>query len=157
MRNAKLEGTIFYKTNLDKVDLRNIIVNSETNFSYSSMFLIQVNMEVFSIVQYENSFILKKPEDLQLQTLITNFCQLRLEVLKSKRECTICKKILPANSEIAKLKCGHIFHKKCIKQFLKTNYKCPKCNIKTNWFECIKLHENKSKPTSPSKIKVIKN
>ena len=37
--------------------------------------------------------------------------------------CTICLEVVSETP----LKCGHVFHKKCIKQWLKNNDTCPNC------------------------------
>jgi hypothetical protein len=150
LRNADLRGTIFIKANLDKVDFRNVIVNSETDFSYSSMFLVQINRNIFDIVKYENTFIIEKPDDTVLQTLITEFSELKLESLRFKNpkdpekifintECPVCLEEFGQNIEVAMLPCGHIAHEECLKLCLERKSECPICRFKTNHFKRINI------------------
>ena len=41
-------------------------------------------------------------------------------------ECMIC--LEPLNNEIAEVSCSHLFHYKCIKEWLSNNDRCPLCN-----------------------------
>ena len=47
---------------------------------------------------------------------------------KQYDECSIC--LEPCRFGRYKLQCKHIFHKKCIKEWFKTNKSCPNCRIK---------------------------
>ena len=47
---------------------------------------------------------------------------------KSKYKCTICMMKFEEEDMVSKLKCNHIFHEDCIKEWLKEySYKCPVC------------------------------
>lgn len=50
---------------------------------------------------------------------------------KSKKEivdnCTICLNKIESNEYIRKLKCNHLFHKKCVDNWLKKNIENPSC------------------------------
>ena len=42
--------------------------------------------------------------------------------------CLICQEDINfCHEEISVLNCGHLFHKKCLKQWLDTNSTCPEC------------------------------
>ena len=41
--------------------------------------------------------------------------------------CNICLNEFKSGYKISKLKCGHCFHKKCIKKWLSQNDTCPNC------------------------------
>ena len=43
------------------------------------------------------------------------------------KECTICQDVYKEREYSRKLKCGHMFHKKCIDRWLKQNPSCPIC------------------------------
>ena len=51
-------------------------------------------------------------------------------------ECVICMQEFKDSDQIAELRCDsrHIFHKKCIEDWLKNNDTCPTCrrNVKEN-------------------------
>ena len=54
----------------------------------------------------------------------------------NSNECSICFDNIN-NEEIKKLECGHIFHKKCINDWLKINPICPYCRKYTlKFFNC---------------------
>ena len=48
------------------------------------------------------------------------------------RQCPICLKRLKKN--ILALPCTHLFHKRCVKVWLKQHPKCPTCRFKCNWY-----------------------
>ena len=51
--------------------------------------------------------------------------------------CLICQEDINfCHQEISVLNCGHLFHKKCLQQWLDTNSTCPECKyaVKTNDF-----------------------
>jgi len=56
------------------------------------------------------------------------------EKLKKKFTCAICleeiKDLQQNKSDITITKCGHIFCKKCLNEWLKDNDKCPTCRTK---------------------------
>jgi hypothetical protein len=45
-------------------------------------------------------------------------------------ECSICLEVFDKYSNVNKLKCGHIYHKICIIEWLSKDYSCPNCRIK---------------------------
>ncbi|MFH1461914.1 MAG: pentapeptide repeat-containing protein [bacterium] len=149
LRKSILTNTNFDGANLDKVDLKDVIVDKNTNFSNSSMFLVNVNRTIFDIVKSENTFLIEKPDDSILDTLITELRELKLEQLKPKKPisdpkkvfedntCQICLEEFVENTEIAMLPCGHIFHVECISKWFSQKYECPLCRFRTNWFKTI--------------------
>ena len=46
-------------------------------------------------------------------------------MIKTDRNCTICLENLTDN--IIKLKCSHLYHKECIKNWIKKKPNCPMC------------------------------
>ena len=49
------------------------------------------------------------------------------------KDCVICINKIESNEYIRKLKCNHLFHKKCVDNWLKKNIdnpSCPLCRIK---------------------------
>ena len=52
------------------------------------------------------------------------------------RECSICQEVYEDRTRIARLKCSHEFHKKCVQRWLYANDSCPLCRadvIKYNY------------------------
>lgn len=47
---------------------------------------------------------------------------------ESNDECNICLSQFKKNDSCKKLACNHIFHKKCVDDWLAINIKCPFCN-----------------------------
>jgi len=43
--------------------------------------------------------------------------------------CTICIENLETNERVIKLKCEHMFHPKCINQWINIHERCPNCNL----------------------------
>lgn len=43
------------------------------------------------------------------------------------KDCIICINKIESNEYIRKLKCNHLFHKKCVDNWLKKNQNCPMC------------------------------
>ena len=44
-------------------------------------------------------------------------------------DCTICLEEFNNDEEIIKLKCNHLFHSKCIDDWIEKNQSCPLCRI----------------------------
>lgn len=44
-------------------------------------------------------------------------------------ECSICLEVFDEGSKVNKFKCGHIYHKKCIIEWLSKDDSCPNCRI----------------------------
>lgn len=50
--------------------------------------------------------------------------------LYDKKECPICFENLKIKDEVYLIKCGHLFHKKCLKLWIqKYNINCPTCRV----------------------------
>jgi hypothetical protein len=63
-----------------------------------------------------------------------NFTLFRFKIYKIKSqdnllldECSICLESYIVNDKIIYLNCGHIYHKDCIKSWLKKSNTCPHC------------------------------
>ena len=48
---------------------------------------------------------------------------------EEERECMVCLDMLQKGEEARCLPCCHIFHRKCIDDWLLTKWKCPLCNL----------------------------
>jgi hypothetical protein len=44
-------------------------------------------------------------------------------------DCTICLEEFNNDDEIVKLKCNHLFHSKCIDDWIEKNQSCPLCRV----------------------------
>ena len=51
------------------------------------------------------------------------------EELLNDINCTICLEEFNNDEEIIKLKCNHLFHSKCIDDWIKKNQSCPLCRV----------------------------
>jgi len=60
-------------------------------------------------------------------------------------DCTICLEECIAYPELVTTKCGHTFHRKCLKDWLNKNNVCPNCKGTEPWAEFIPV----VKPTCP--------
>jgi hypothetical protein len=60
-------------------------------------------------------------------------------------DCTICLEACIAYPELVTTKCGHTFHRKCLKDWLNKNNVCPNCKGSEPWAEFVPL----AKPTCP--------
>ncbi len=58
---------------------------------------------------------------------LTNVKNLKLD----KMICSVCNQYFEANEKIINLRCGHMFHNVCIRQYLEENPVCPKCPLRT--------------------------
>lgn len=47
--------------------------------------------------------------------------------IENEEECPICYDELNEENIVVIIKCGHIFHKKCINRWLNQNFSCPIC------------------------------
>jgi len=71
-------------------------------------------------------------EQVSLKELLPKYKKVTKELLKPDQHgevpcCSICQEVYKENEYSRKLKCGHIFHKKCVDRWLKKNPSCPVC------------------------------
>ena len=64
---------------------------------------------------------MQKKKHLRIKTIAPNDADNLLN------ECPICLDKYENNDKICILKCDHVFHEKCIKEWLKNNESCPNC------------------------------
>lgn len=70
--------------------------------------------------------------DVEVKTLletVNRTSELEVYYGTKKEHCTICCDNINYSQIVRKLKCGHIFHYKCIDEWLETNTKCPNCRL----------------------------
>jgi E3 ubiquitin-protein ligase RHA2 len=53
-------------------------------------------------------------------------------LIAHQNTCSICLSDFRKRSTMRKLKCDHIFHKRCIDKWLHTSINCPTCRIALN-------------------------
>ena len=88
-----------------------------------SVTVIETNQRYISFIDNVNSYI----DDLLLSIDLTEFNVVQ-ERQTIDTECGICKKNIKRDDLSIKLRCGHIFSKKCIMNWFKIgNNHCPKC------------------------------
>lgn len=56
-------------------------------------------------------------------------------------DCCVCLELLQEN-KISTASCGHIFHSKCMREFLKIDDRCPLCR-QTIYNDEIRINRNK--------------
>lgn len=76
-------------------------------------------------------------EILGLERVSVNDIIPKQKVIKSddpliKEICVVCHEDYKCGEYKRSLNCGHIFHKKCIDKWLKTNLSCPYCRLLIN-------------------------
>ena len=70
--------------------------------------------------------------DVEVKTLletVNRTSELEVYYGTNKEHCTICCDNINYSQIVRKLKCDHIFHYKCIDEWLETNTKCPNCRL----------------------------
>ena len=103
-----------------------------------------------STKRYNNNGRIKDSSDDEKKSKMIKYSWLKKEKLtemenekKDNYECSICLRIIKKNDDINQLKCGHVFHYKCIESLVDHQlYKCPncRCNFKTE--EKKKINQN---------------
>ncbi|CAD8107808.1 unnamed protein product [Paramecium sonneborni] len=93
---------------------------------------IEISVQQLSI-DYRKFNQKKNPNSLELLSLtnVRNYFIYNVELQNKSFECTIClEQINQSEIPIIQLKCHntHIFHEKCIRDWLQQNKKCPLCN-----------------------------
>lgn len=53
--------------------------------------------------------------------------------------CDICKELFSEKCDVTAIRCGHIYHEKCIKLWLNNSRSCPKCRSPTKTGNIVKL------------------
>lgn len=53
--------------------------------------------------------------------------ELKLKKCEEETKCSICFKNIKKDSNVPNIECSHIFHKKCLKKWIKINNNCPLC------------------------------
>ena len=97
---------------LDQLFIVKLIINDR-------LFQIKVQEAINLIEENCTKIIGQKKEKLTQDMIINN---------KKDFECTICLETIKLNEDINTLKCGHIFHYKCIEKLIIHNFnKCPNC------------------------------
>ena len=81
------------------------------------------------IIDYE-----EEKQDNQTENNNLSVCALEnIEDLTSeKKDCRICLDSFQKLDKVVFLGCIHMFHEKCIKEWLKTNNYCPICKLEVN-------------------------
>ena len=66
---------------------------------------------------------------------------------RDEEKCPICMDVMDVkNDDIRRMNCIHCYHRKCLETWLKTNEKCPACNV--NPKKDNKLYESNSESNS---------
>ena len=68
-----------------------------------------------------DAFLKNKTDREQVKSLPT----VRFSKKEKEDKCSVCMGDFRANEELFKLQCGHIYHKKCLKSWLKKSIYCP--------------------------------
>ena len=80
-------------------------------------------VETNNIKERLGGFFENKTDWEQVKSLPT----VRFSEKEKETKCSICMGDFRANEELFKLQCGHIYHKKCLKEWLKKSIYCPLC------------------------------
>ena len=70
-----------------------------------------------------DAFLKNKTDQEQVKSLPT----VRFSKKEKEDKCSVCMGDFRAKEELFKLQCGHIYHKKCLKEWLKKSIYCPLC------------------------------
>ena len=72
----------------------------------------------------------RTPPPISIDILVEklNKCVVSINPLVDPEECCICLQIFSdSNSEVVRLPCSHLYHKKCIQRWFLKNSACPLC------------------------------
>ena len=97
--------------------LLNLVVKVESFTSKYSTCKSKTKYNV-NLMDYINTYYRKVPDNLGI-------------LYSAKGLCALCHKKYEMSHTVRKLKCGHVFHKKCIDNWLIDHqYKCYTCNVR---------------------------
>ena len=82
-----------------------------------------LSVEENNIKERRFAFLENKTDWGQVKSLPT----IRFSKKEKEDKCSVCMGDFRANEELFKLQCGHIYHKKCLKSWLKKSIYCPLC------------------------------
>ena len=131
--NRRTNNQISYLDNL----INRIFSNDNLNLNYNNdqRSVININRNNFIYLNSHNNNVEEEKKNIKYSWLKLEKLS---EELKSKKqddyECTICLNIIELNQDIHILKCGHIFHYKCIESLIDHHLNCCpncRCDIKT--------------------------
>jgi len=80
----------------------------------------------------ENEDVNKEEEKERKREVISNIPLKRYSIKGGTDNCTICFETLRRKEFVRRLGCSHLFHKKCIDQWLMEKLECPMCRIPCN-------------------------
>ena len=122
-----------------------------TNFiNYSSLVSPSLNNDSYSGFFSGTSLSQSEFEDNALLTREETKFLKKQKIGCSSSECTICFESYTKGEIIRNLPCGHKFHYKCMKPWLKTSKFCPLCRFDLKTFCKNKLAESQEKMKSES-------
>jgi hypothetical protein len=121
--------------------IRNIVSNDPINtIGIDSLYNSIINIDNSGSSTILNNIIIRTMEDMEDVKLTLNendfdniknikFTELQeLELQVDNNKCTICMSEFVEDDDISIIKCNHVFHQDCIKEWLlKYSYKCPVC------------------------------
>ena len=58
---------------------------------------------------------------------VKNIPTVRFTEKETEEECSICLGDFKARDKLFELRCGHLYHQKCLKDWLKKSTRCPLC------------------------------
>ena len=122
----------------------NYINNNIFNFNreiinYENNLLNRVLQESLKIVEQKPKITLKK------QKMNKNLVNSNDKDEKENPTCCICLVVMKINEDVTKLKCGHLFHFKCLDKWIETKEVCPFCRMKIEEEKNDKKNEKKKK------------
>lgn len=139
------ENYLYYVNNYDNNDYNQTRYNSlEVSFfpelivlfffSYTTAMICRCFKGVFFNNNNNNNRIYDS--DIEAR-LIPNLSQIDKKTISYEEllnndednDCTICLEEFNNDEEIIKLKCNHLFHLKCIDDWIKKNQSCPLCRV----------------------------
>jgi hypothetical protein len=130
-----------YFKNYNNTEINNNELIEEDNFLLDNEYtyndipdLINITYELPSIFNYLEDNIIIALNDEEFNNLDKiKYKEDSLYIENTNKECLICLDNFVENDEIIKIKCNHIFHTNCIKQWLcKESNKCPICRIEVS-------------------------
>ena len=112
---------------------------SNNNMTYSHFYMdVDTNLELFfGLLLFSGCFHLiytncriiyaKYKREKKINELNEIISEREIQLLNDR--CSICLEYYSKKDKISKLSCGHYFHYKCLKYWLKGNSTCPICRV----------------------------
>ena len=125
LRHMNLNNNNVVRNNNNYVN-NNIFNMNREIINYETNLLNRVLAESLKTVAQKPKIVLKK------QKMNKNLVNSNDKDEKENPTCCICLVVMKINEDVTKLKCGHLFHFKCLDKWIENKQVCPFCRSEIN-------------------------